>query len=190
MNALVLRLALGLALGASATGTLAASHHGKPFSYTADDSIGISGVYQPTHDGLSVGGYQFKIGHYVLDGIRVDWAPSFRSYEGEKQHSRKLAPIMFMFSDRSIVHPDHDEANHELYVLPRTYHVDNNSIAFDGRHPKLGRVTFLGKLDRGPIKAAEAQDDPVTDGSVLKGDLTVGGKLYHDVEFFWFNGDP
>jgi len=22
------------------------------------------------------------------------------------------------------------------------------------------------------------------------GNLTVGGKLYSDVEFFWFNGDP
>jgi hypothetical protein len=187
MNALVSRLALALALGASAIGALAAAHREKPFSYTADDSIDIAGVYQPVHE-------PFVIGHYKLDGIRVDSVQDFRLYEKEKRHSHTSAPIRVMFGDPSIVPADSDltddPPDYELYALPRSYRIENESIAFDGYHPKLGRVTFRGKLDRAAIKAANAQDSAVSDGSVLKGNLTVGGKLYSDVEFFWFNGDP
>ena len=181
MKRFVLGAALGVALGVSATGTLAARHE-KPSGYAADGSIDLSGIYQPMR-------HPFKIGRYELIGITIDNADDFHSYAREKRHGRS-APIMLFFDDLSVERAGGRLREYELVVLPRSYRVDNESIAFDGRHPKLGRVTFLGKLDGASVKAAEVQDSPESDGSVLKGDLTVGGKLYHDVEFFWFNGDP
>jgi|SRR6185295_1100135 len=179
MNALVWRLALGLALGASVSGALAAAHQEKPSVYAADGPIDITGFYLPA-------GNPLIIGRYKLDGIFIDSAQNFRLYEQERRHSRTRAPITVSFSE--FVPAEGDKTDDAPYVLARSFHVDNESIDFDGYDPKLGRVTFRGKLDSAAVRAV-APDSPESDGSVLKGDLTVGGKLYRGVEFYWFSGD-
>jgi hypothetical protein len=77
----------------------------------------------------------------------------------------------------------------EPRVLPTAYRIKGNTIAFTGTDRQVGTVTFTGTIDIAGLKAAQAGNNLSTDKVIVKGDLTIAGKVFKGVSFTWFAGD-
>ena len=61
-------------------------------------------------------------------------------------------------------------------------------VSFLDNHPRLGRVSFEGRLDMAGLRAAKGEDSP-DNPPVLRGRLVIGARVFENVDFTWFGGD-
>lgn len=149
------------------------------FSHAA--TADLSGYYMPVEP--------VRIGQWSLDHVFVGQTAEFESWEGGSR-SQNFAPVMLQFDDATspMVQTELGEAHGvRARVLPTRYAVTDTAVRFEGQSPKLGRVTFEGRLDQGAL--ATARRNLGADGVVLTGSLTVGGATVNGVRLRWWMGD-
>jgi hypothetical protein len=159
--------------------------------FSHDNKSELFGYYLPP-DGT-------KTGHYLLHDFAIGPLDDIKKWESGKDRMANYAPVMFQFTDVSsklVKNEESGEMEHseEVRVMPTAYRIKGNTIAFVGASKEIGTVTFTGTLDLKEITklnteagtdSAEAQSK----GDVMKGDLTIAGKLYKNIGFSWFAGE-
>lgn len=153
--------------------------------FTHDNTQELFGYYMPKTE--------IRSGKFRLDTFSIGTLEELKAYESGKDRMATYAPVMFAFQDIASK-PLKNEMGDTYYaneprVLPVAYRIKGNTIAFMGRDPQVGTVTFAGTIDLKALKAAADGGTLSTDKVIIKGDLTVAGKLYKGVEFTWFGGD-
>lgn len=141
----------------------------------------ISGYYMPEQP--------VRIGQWSLDHVFVGQASEFASWEGGSR-GETFGPVMIQFDDATSprVATELGEAHSvTARVLPTRYEVTDASVAFEGRSPELGRVTFEGRLD--PEALATSKRNLGGDGVVMTGTLTAGSQTVQGVRLRWWMGD-
>jgi hypothetical protein len=139
------------------------------------------GYYSPDRE-VTVGDRRFSV-------IAIGGGDQFDAWErGERQAA--YAPVMIVFDQATAparVGPDVPTDAGATRVMPDAYVVSDREIRFEGRDPKLGRVSFRGALDRKALAGAQA--DPSGSGVVLTGTLQIGRQRIENLNFTWFGGD-
>lgn len=144
-------------------------------------SSDLSGYYMPATE--------VRIGKWSFDHIFVGQAQEFEAWEGGSP-SGTFGPVMLQFDDVTspMVQTEIGEARSiTARVLPSTYSVTDNRIAFEGRSAELGAVRFEGTLDPGAL--ATARRNLGDEGVVVTGRLTVGDAPAQAVQLRWWAGD-
>jgi hypothetical protein len=144
-------------------------------------SSDLSGYYMPANE--------VRIGKWSFDHIFVGQAQEFEAWEGGRR-SGTFGPVMLQFDDVTspMVQTEIGEARSiTARVLPSTYSVTDNRIAFEGRSAELGAVRFEGTLDPGAL--ATARRNLGDEGVVVTGRLTVGDAPAQAVQLRWWAGD-
>lgn len=184
------RLVTALAVVLVAAGmALAADAPLKGFSRDGnDDLFGYYGTATPV-----------KVGKFELDHMHIGMKEDLVKWEKGTERMDTYAPFMFQFTDLSSKMVKNEE-NGQMYhsnlprVLPTAYRIKGNTIAFAGASKEVGAVSFTGTIDRKKIakfNAAAGTDaaQPETGEAVIKGDLTVAGKVFKNIAFSWSGGD-
>ncbi|MBS0473143.1 MAG: hypothetical protein JSR60_18885 [Proteobacteria bacterium] len=155
----------------------------KGFSH--DNTQEIFGYYLPKAE--------IKSGKFRLDTFSIGTLDELKGWESGKDRMPTYAPVMFTFQDLMSKKLKNEMGDtyyaNEPRVLPTAYRIKGNTIVFSGSDKQVGVVTFMGTIDLKALKAASDGGTLSTDKVIIKGDLTVAGKLYKGVEFTWFGGD-
>jgi len=164
----------------------------------AAPAVEVTGFSHPA--GADLFGYympatEVKAGDHRLDHFHIGDEQAFAEWEGG-QRDGPYGPVMFEFDD--VTSPKAtNELGGEVHTVRERAVADAYSIAPDGEirfvdnHPKLGKVTFSGRLDMSALAANKAPTGPSgpVQTTVLTGTLTVGDQTFRDVQFTWFGGD-
>lgn len=142
----------------------------------------LFGYYMPSTD--------IQVGNFKLTHLHMGSEQEFAEWE-RGTRSGTYAPVMLVFED--VTSPmTNTELGETRSVTERAladaYQVTATDVNFVDVHPRLGRITFTGKLDGADLASAKgetAQTNPV----VLTGTLTIGDKSFPNVQFTWFGGD-
>ncbi len=179
--------ALAVVLGVSAV--LAADAPLKGFSRDGNDDL--FGYYMASTP--------VKVGKMELDHLHIGMKEDLVKWEKGTERLATYAPIMFQFTDTSSKMVKNEE-NGQMYhanlprVLPTAYRIAGNSIAWTGTSKEVGAVSFTGTIDRKKIAkfnaGAGSEAGPGdTSVPVIKGDLTIAGKVFKNVALSWSGGD-
>ena len=136
------------------------------FSYAATSDL--SGYYRPAAD--------VPLGDWRLEQVFVGQAPAFEAWAGGARAGN--GPVTIQFGGARGV---------STRVQPTRYSVTDTRLAFEGRSPELGIVSFDGRLDPGAL--ATAKRNLGRDGVVVTGTLTAGGQTARNVRLTWGMGD-
>ena len=169
--------ALGLSMAVAADAPL------KGFSH--DNKTEISGYYMPVKP--------ITVGKFTLENLSIGGLDDLKKYETGKGRIPTYAPVMFVFQDTTSKKLKNEMGDdyyaNEPRVLPAAYRIRGNTIAFEGKDRQVGAVSFTGTIDPKIVKALMDQGIMDTDKIVIKGDLTIAGKVFKGVNFRWFGGD-
>lgn len=141
----------------------------------------LSGYYLPLSE--------VRVGKWSLDHIFVGQTAEFQAWEGGTR-SPTFAPVMLQFDDVTspMVATEIGESRSiTARVLPTSYSVNDTRVAFEGRSPELGAVSFSGSLDPGAL--ATARRNLGDEGVVVIGTLKVGDAPAQTVRLRWWMGD-
>jgi hypothetical protein len=162
--------------------------------FSRDTNDELFGYYLPPDPPHAV-----TVGHYQLQTFAIGILDDLKKWEAGKDRSADYAPVMFQFTDLSSAMVKNEESGQmehsgTLRVLPTAYRIKGNTIAFVGSAREIGAVTFTGTIDVKAIKALNAKNgtdnaQAQSSGDVIKGDLTIAGKVYKNIGFSWFAGD-
>jgi len=161
-------------------------------------AVEVTGFAHPA--GADLFGYympasEVKVGDFRLDHLHLGDEQAFAEWE-TGQRSGTYAPVMLEFED--VTSPKQaNELGGETHTVRERALADAYSVAPDGgirfvdNHPRLGRISFAGKLDMAALNANKASSGPsgAVETTVLTGTLTVGDQTFRDVQFGWFGGD-
>lgn len=150
-------------------------------SFTHGMSSDLSGYYMPLTE--------VRIGKWSLDHVFVGQTAEFQAWEAGTR-SPTFAPVMLQFDDATspMVSTEIGEAHSiTARVLPTVYSVTDTSVAFEGRSPELGKVSFEGNLDPGAL--ATSRRNLGDEGVVVTGSLKVGDAPAQNVRLRWWMGD-
>jgi hypothetical protein len=167
----------------AATGS-GSSFLAQPKGFTHEDKVDIAGYFLPK-DPIQVG--NFKLTH-MAGGAPSD----FRSWEGGKREGL-FGPLMIEFEDvASPLQTNELGGEHHTVtarVLPSAYHLTKAALAFHGKDPQLGAITFAGAFNQKALAEAKANSGSSGEKVVLKGDMQIGDQRFHDVAFTYWVGD-
>jgi hypothetical protein len=184
------RFATGLAAAVVVAGmALAADAPLKGFSRDGNDDL--FGYYMTSTP--------VKVGKMELDHLHIGMKEDLAKWEKGTERLDTYAPIMLQFTDTASKMVKNEE-NGQMYhanlprVLPTAYRIQGNTIAWMGTSKEVGAVSFTGTIDRKKIatfnaKAGTEVGAGDTSAPVIKGDLTVAGKVFKNVAFSWSGGD-
>jgi hypothetical protein len=154
-----------------------------PSAFVSDKSKDYFGYFLPATP--------FKTGKWELKDVFVGGKDDLKSFETGKA-DKAFAGMMIEFND--VTSPKKKgEDGQEYYtrdtrILPVAYHVGMDKVTFAGTDKALGPVTFAGTFDKDFFKKPSADVPHPDDRPMLRGNLTIGGKVY-PVAFNWFGGD-
>jgi len=163
--------------------TLAAEVPLKGFSH--DNKQDIFGYYQPVQS--------IKVGKFNLSSLNLGSPWEMKEYESGNKQLPTYAPVMFVFEDITS-EKQTNEMGGESYqnmprILPTAYRIKGNTISFIGTDKQVGDVSFNGTIDLHTLLTEQTKNSGYTDKVIVKGDLTINGKMFKDVTFTWFAGD-
>lgn len=147
-----------------------------------DDLFGYYGTATPV-----------KVGKMELDHMHLGMKDDFTKYIKGTERLPTYAPFMFQFTDLGSKMVKNEE-NGQMYhanqprVLPTAFRIQGNMIAFAGTAKEVGAVSFTGTIDRKKIAGFNGGRDSQGE-IVIKGDLTVAGKVFKNIGFSWSGGD-
>lgn len=149
--------------------------------FTTQPGLELFGYYMPKSEEV-VG--QLRLGHLHLGSQREfdEWSAGRRS--------GGYAPVMLEFDDTRSPRQV-NELGQQVHavrerVLPDAWRVTETEVAFVDSHPRLGKVSFQGRLDPAALARAKGGD---AEAVVLTGRLTVGEVTISGLKFSWFGGD-
>ena len=142
----------------------------------------LFGYYMPSSD--------IQVGNFKLTHLHMGAEQEFAEWERGTRNDTS-APVMLVFED--VTSPmTNTELGETRSVTERAladaYRVTATDVTFVDTHPRLGRITFAGKLDGAALTAAKGETSQ-TNPVVLTGTLTIGDKTFPNVQFTWFGGD-
>ena len=143
----------------------------------------VSGYYMPATP--------VQVGSWRLRNISVLLASDMDAWEGGER-GEVYGPIMIEFDN--VASPTGvNELGQEYYsetarVLPEAYEVTDTRVRFRGRSPEVGIVTLDAELDGDGLGLAR-RNLGSSEGQVLTGTLTVGGRVFEGQQFRWWMGD-
>ncbi|NEX94550.1 hypothetical protein [Caulobacter sp. 17J65-9] len=147
-----------------------------------------------TQPGLELFGYympqtEIQVVQWRLDHLHLGSPTEFEDWAAGRR-TAAYAPVMMEFDDTKSPKKI-NELGQDVYavrerVLPDAWRVTESEVAFVDNHPRLGKVSFQGALDRKALARAKAGDGEAV---VLTGTLTVGEAVFTDLKFTWFGGD-
>lgn len=149
--------------------------------FTNQPGLDLFGYYMPKAE--------VSVGQWRLDHLHVGLPGEFDRWNAGER-SGVYAPVLLQFDD--VKSPQLvNELGQSVHtvterVIPDAWRVTETEVAFVDNHPRLGKVSFQGRLDRKALERAKADGG---DAPVLVGTLTVGGTGFPDVAFSWFGGD-
>jgi len=140
-----------------------------------------------------------RVGKMELDHMHIGMKEDLVKWEKGIERLDTYAPIMFQFTDTGSKMVKNEE-NGQMYhqnlprVLPTAYRIQGNTIAWTGTSKEVGAVSFTGTIDRKKIAkfnaGAGTEAGPGdTSAAVIKGDLTVAGKVFKNIALSWSGGD-
>lgn len=156
-------------------GTLAGFRH--------EQAADLSGYYLPVTE--------VRAGPWRLHHIAMSDTAGFSAWEGGER-PETYGPVMLQFDD--VTSPTGtNELGGEYHtvtarLLPEAYEVTDERVRFRGRAPGVGLVTFDGALDADALEMAQ-RNLGGSEGPVLTGTLTVGGRVFEAQRFRWWMGD-
>lgn len=142
----------------------------------------LFGYYMPSTD-VQVGSFKLAHLHMGSEQEFAEWERGTRS--------DTYAPVMLVFED--VASPMTNTELGEVRsvttrALADAYRIAGADVSFVDQHPQLGRITFAGKLDGAALAGAKSETAS-SNPTVLTGTLTVGDKVFPNVQFTWFGGD-
>jgi len=149
--------------------------------FTHGMTTDLSGYYMPLTE--------VRIGKWSFDHVFVGQTADFMAWEAGTR-SPTFAPVMLQFDDATspMIRTEIGEAHSiTARVLPTSYSVTDTGIAFEGRSPELGAVSFEGRLDPGAL--ATSRRNLGDEGVVVTGSLKVGDAPDRTVSLRWWMGD-
>lgn len=149
--------------------------------FTSQPDLDLFGYYMPTTEVV--------VGPWRLRHLHVGSVAEFDEWNAGRR-SGTYAPVLLQLDDTKSPKTV-NELGQEVHtrterVLPDAWRVTETEIAFVDEHPRLGHVTFQGRLDR---KALDKVRKDGGEGVVLTGALTVADRTFPEVAFTWFGGD-
>jgi hypothetical protein len=144
----------------------------------------LFGYYLPISD-VQIG--DLKLSHFHLgdEAAFSDWE------QVQGQGPTNFAPVMFQFDDLSSPTIANELGGQTpeviVRVLPTGYGISNRVVRFVGTDPTLGEVRYEGQFVQPAFDRRRAGE--AATGPVLRGTLTVGGRIYEGQSFTWFAGD-
>lgn len=155
----------------------------QPKGFRHEDKIDIAGYFLPKDE--------IKVGDLKLTHLASGAPSDFRAWEAGKREGL-FGPLMIEFEDLSSPMAANELGGEHhtvtIRVLPSSYSVTRAAMAFHGQDPTLGPVTFAGAFSQKALSEAKTAGNS-GDKGVLKGDLLVGSKRFHDVAFTYWVGD-
>jgi hypothetical protein len=145
----------------------------------------LSGFYMPKQE--------LRAGRYKLIMIGLGLPEDFADFLKGERWEGKWAPILLTFAPVGSKPKPGAEGGVQwqgsFRVLPNSFHVTDNSLAFSGTEKKVGRVSFTGSINLAVLKSEKAAGPGGTNKVVLTGDLSAAGKSQPALAFTWFGGD-
>src|SRR6185295_12797051 len=179
MKALVLRLALGLALGVSATGTLAAAHNLPNAEARGAATTTLTGFFSDkTHP--YGGGYiptsSIRLGDTALNAqIFIGYPNELRAFEGHR--AKNSEPVSVGLEGQRT----NSEGEIRYFTVGDMqlmgYRIGNDKLSLAGVDKKLGVITFEGSFDKKFVRRPPRELHEWI-GIALRGTLVVGGKAF------------
>lgn len=146
-------------------------------------TVDLSGYYLPLTP--------VQAGNWRLHHIAMSDARGFEVWQGGER-SQTYGPVMLHFDDVSSPTGTNELGGeyHEVTarVLPDAYEITDERVRFRGQAPGVGTVTFEGRLDAGELELAQ-RNLGGTEGVVLTGTLSAGGRVFEGQQFRWWMGD-
>lgn len=148
-----------------------------------EQTVDLSGYYLPVTT--------IQAGNWRLNHLAMSDAPGFSAWEGGER-PETYGPVMLQFDD--VTSPTGtNELGGEYHtetvrVLPEAYEVADERVRFRGRAAGVGVVTLEGVMDADALEMAQ-RNLGGSEGPVLTGTLTVGGRVFEGQRFRWWMGD-
>ncbi|MBN8552767.1 MAG: hypothetical protein J0L52_07730 [Caulobacterales bacterium] len=144
----------------------------------------LFGYYLPVSD--------VQIGDLKLSHLHLGDEAAFNDWElTQGRGPTNFAPMMFQFDDLSSPTIANELGGQTpeviVRVLPSGYGVSDRVVRFVGVDPTLGEVRFEGQFVEPAFTQARSGEDVA--GPVLRGNLTIGGRIYEGQSFTWTGGD-
>ncbi|HRH20331.1 MAG TPA: hypothetical protein PLE81_06780 [Brevundimonas sp.] len=144
----------------------------------------LFGYYLPVSD-VQIGDLKLSHLHLGDEAAFADWE------QARGQGPTNFAPVLFQFDDLSSPTIANELGGQTpeviVRVLPTGYGISERMVRFAGTDPTLGEVRYEGQFVQPAFhdrRSGAAPTEPV-----LRGTLTIGGRIYEGQSFIWFAGD-
>lgn len=153
--------------------------------------IGFSHVKGEDLFGYYIPSTEVKVGNYRLENVTFGPEDDFNKWEGGEQGG-PWGPIVFDFVDVTSQKGETElgapNYTRTIRVLPTSYKIGGGKVQFTGTNVTLGQIQFDGTIDTAAVKRARAGEGG-QDETVLRTELSIGGKPFKNLAFTWFGGD-